>query len=76
MCVCAHSKWLKSFAEAAHFDINVASRALKQGPSAAFMLVNCQEWSVKGGPQRERGGGSHQGGPCRGGVTCNGPPGL
>lgn len=55
VCVHAHSKWLKSFAEAEHFDI-VAGRpsVLKQGP-AAFMLVNCQERSVKGGPPAREG---------------------
>lgn len=56
-CVRTHSKWLKSFAEVEHFDINVAAWPfeLKQGPSAAFMLVNCQERSVKGGPLAREG---------------------
>lgn len=60
-CACvyvyAHSKWLTYFAEAEHFDIDVAGRpsVLKQGPSAAFMLVNCQERSVKGGPPAREG---------------------
>lgn len=56
VCVHAHSKWLKSFAEAEHFDI-VACRpsVLQPGPSAAFMLVNCQERSVKGGPPAREG---------------------
>lgn len=57
MCARTHAKWLKSFAEVEHFDTNVAGRpfVLKQGLSAAFMLVNCQERSVKGGPQAREG---------------------
>lgn len=56
-CLCAHSKWFKSFTEVEHFDINVAGRPFvqEQGPSAAFMLVNCQERSVKGGPLAREG---------------------
>ncbi|TKS78366.1 ADP-ribosylation factor-like protein 15 [Collichthys lucidus] len=45
--------------EGEHFDCNAACCVLK--------LVNCQDWSVKGGPQSERGGESHSGGPARGG---------
>lgn len=47
--MCAHSKWLKSFAEAEHFDINVANRALKQ---RAFCSFHAGQLS---GVERERG---------------------
>lgn len=60
-CVCGLQldAWFKSFAEGEHFDCNAACCVLKRGPAAALKLVNCQDWSVKGGPQSERGGGSH-----------------
>lgn len=74
--LCRLDAWFKSFAEGEHFDCNAACCVLKLGPAAPLKLVNCQDWSVKGGPQSERGGESHSGGPARGGVACNGPPGL
>lgn len=51
--------WFKSFAGVEHFDSIAACCVLKRGPAAAFKLVNCQNCSVKGGPQSERGGQSH-----------------
>lgn len=57
--MCAGSNWFNFFAEGEHFDLNAACCAPKQGTAAAFKLVDCQDWSVKEGPQSERGGGSH-----------------
>lgn len=50
---------LNLFAGREYFDCNAACCVLKRGPTAAFKLVNCQEWSMKTGPPSERGGGSH-----------------
>lgn len=52
MCaLCRLDAWFKSFAEGEHFDCNAACCVLKLGPAAPLKLVNCQDWSVKGGPR-------------------------
>lgn len=63
VCVCRLQldAWFKSFAEGEHFDCNAACSVLKRESAAAFRLVNCQDWSVKGGPLSERGGGPTRG---------------
>lgn len=75
VCVCVCSlrlgAWFKSFAEGARFDCNAACCVLKRESAAAFRLVSCQDWSLKGGPLTERGGGSHQGGPGGGGLVID-----
>lgn len=78
VCVHAHSKWLKSFAEAEHFDI-VAGRLCAE--ARAFCSFHAGQLS---GKERERGAPSERGGgggltrgvPAEEGETCNGPPGL
>lgn len=62
MSVCTDSNWMRGLnllQKGSTFDCNAACCVPKRGPAAAFKLVNCQDCSVKGGPQSERGGRSH-----------------
>ncbi|XP_010788184.1 ephrin type-B receptor 2-like [Notothenia coriiceps] len=58
-CEFADSNLTHGFNLLQHFDSNAACCVLKRGPAVALKLVNCQDWSVKGGPQSEKGGGTH-----------------
>lgn len=68
----AHSKWLAYFAAAEHFDTDVAGRPAVCAAARACCSFHAGQLSGKerergAPPAREGEGGSHQGGPCRGG---------